>query len=60
MPPIGRAGSQNPIPTFDGPIPPAEDFEYDRVVFMATKDFRPLLVYQSHIYWLVDIPLIIQ
>ena len=53
MPPIGRAGSKNPIPTFDGPIPPAEDFEYDRVVFMPTKDFRPLLVYQAHIYRLV-------
>ena len=41
----GQAASLKPIPTFDGPIPPHEAIDYDRVVFMPYKDQRPLLVY---------------
>ena len=46
----GRAATQNPIPSFDGPIPPREAFAYDRVVFMPSKDMRPLLVHQANVF----------
>ena len=34
----GRAASQNPIPTFDGPIPSREEIDYDRVLSLPSKD----------------------
>merc|ERR1711970_1113529 len=40
----------NPIPLFDGPIPPREAFEFDRVIFMPSKDRRPRLVLQGNIF----------
>ena len=55
----GRVASLKPIPTFDGPIPPHKAFDYDRVVFMPSKDQRPLLVYQANVYELCNITYIL-
>ena len=45
----GRAAPKNPIPLFEGPVPPREEFEYDRVLFMPSKDMRPLLVHCGNV-----------
>lgn len=47
---LGRANPINPIPTFEDPIPPRSAFEFDRVVFMPSRDGRPLLVFQGNLY----------
>ena len=46
----GRAAPKNPIPKFEGPIPPREEIEYERVTFMPSKDHRPLLVFEANVY----------
>ena len=46
----GRAASKNPLPLFDGPIPSRKEFVYERVVFMPSKDMRPLLIHRANIY----------
>ena len=40
----GHANPAKPPLIFEGPVPPSEAFLYDSVIYMPSKDMRPLIV----------------